>query len=97
MVLTSIVVCAATVWWFTVSVGVNVADRISLPPTGSTVPSGGVYANVPGALAVAFNWIELSGVPTTIPAGAVHVIVGNTFPTLNVAPPLEGTCTSSPA
>ena len=45
------------------SVGVNVVDSVWLAPADSTVPAGGVYANVPGADEVAFSCVPSSAVP----------------------------------
>jgi hypothetical protein len=55
---------------------VNVTDNVCAAPVDSTVPAAGVYANVPGTDAVAFNWEAPSGVPKVMPAGGTHVIVG---------------------
>ena len=57
------------------AVGVNVVDRVCIP-TVNTVPATGLYANVPGTLAVAFNCVPPSNVPWTTDAGLAHVIVG---------------------
>jgi len=63
------------------SVGVNVADSTCAAPALRTVPAAGVYTNVPGTLAVAFNCVAPSGVLNVIASGALHVIVGAAFPT----------------
>src|SRR5882757_6742466 len=57
------------------SVGVKITERVSVPTAG-TAPAAGVYTNVPGTDAVAFNWVALSAVPTEIAAGVGHVITG---------------------
>jgi hypothetical protein len=40
--------------------------------------------NVPGTLAVAFNWVLLRAVPELMSAGLFQVIVGVAFATVNV-------------
>jgi hypothetical protein len=45
-----------------VSVGVNVTESGWMPAMGA-VPPAGAYTNVPGTLAVAFNFVELMVVP----------------------------------
>jgi len=66
------------------SVGVNVTDKDCAAPAGNTVPAAGVYAKVPGTLAVAFNCVALSGVPYVIAEGAFQVIVGVALTTVIV-------------
>jgi hypothetical protein len=53
-----------------------------------TVPSGGVYTNVPGTLAVAFNCVALSAVPATTAAGVFHVMEGVALVTVIVLEPV---------
>ena len=55
--------------------GVKVTFTVLLP-TGRIVPAAGVYAKVPGTLAVAFSCAELRGVPDEIGAGVAHVMTG---------------------
>ena len=55
--------------------GVKVTFRVLLP-TGRIVPTAGLYAKVPGTLAVAFSCVELRGVPDAMGAGVGHVTAG---------------------
>src|SRR5882672_3495263 len=79
---TVIATLAVAVAKLTTSVGVKVTDNVCAAPALRTVPAAGVYTNVPGTLAVAFNCVAPSGVPNVIAAGALHVIVGVAFPTV---------------
>jgi len=45
------------------SVGVKVTDKVWPAPAFRTIPAAGVYANVPGTLAVALSCVALSAVP----------------------------------
>jgi len=58
---------------------VNVALKTNVPAVLITVPVAGLYTNVPGTFAVAFNCAALSAVPAVTAAGVVHVIVGVCF------------------
>ena len=57
------------------SLGVKITDRVC-EPVGSTVPEAGVYANVPGTLAVALSCVSLSAVAYVIAAGVDQLIDG---------------------
>ena len=59
------------------SVGVNVTIKVCIPAP-RTVPAAGEYANVPGVLALAFNWAPLKAVPYVMAAGVVQEILGLT-------------------
>ena len=50
------------------SVGENTAVRCCVP-AARTVPAAGLYINVPGAFALASNWVALRVVPAEIGAG----------------------------
>ena len=56
--------------------GVKVTESVWPAPPPSTVPPGGVYANVPATSAVAFNCVASSGVPALMSAGFGHVMSG---------------------
>ena len=63
-------------------------DKVVVPMDDITVPSGGVYTNVPGTLAVAFNCVALSAVPATTAAGVFHVMEGVALVTVIVLEPV---------
>ncbi len=77
------------------SVGVNVTESVWLPLV-TRVPAAGVYTNVPGSAApvtpaaVASSCVEVSGEPTTRPAGVGHVSTGVACVTAMDAVPLTG-------
>ena len=57
------------------------------PVEDITVPAVGLKTNVPGTLAVAFNCVELSAVPTVTAAGVLQVMVGVALLTVSVTEP----------
>src|SRR6476469_7578309 len=73
---TSITTVLVAVVKFAVSVGVKVTDSDCARPADSTILAAGVYANVPGVLAVAFRCAELSAVPYVSAAGFAQVTTG---------------------
>lgn len=75
---TVIVTLAVAPLYVLVSVGVNVTESVCVP-AASTVPAGGLYANVPATLAVASNCGAPRGVGFVIAAGCGQVIVGVAF------------------
>ena len=62
----------------------NVADNVWFGPAFRTVPAVGLYPNVPGTSAVAFNCTVLRAVPYAMSLGLFQVIVGVAFSTLIV-------------
>lgn len=80
---TVIVTLAVALLYVLVSFGVNDTDKVCVPAS-STVPEGGLYANVPGTLAVAFSCADPNGVGLGIGAGAGQLIVGVVFAGLGV-------------
>src|SRR5262249_60482496 len=62
----------------------SASDRVRSAPAFRAVPATGVYANVPGVLAVAFSWVALSAVPNVMSVGVAHVMTGVAFSTLTV-------------
>jgi hypothetical protein len=66
---------------------VNVTDSV-WPPALSTVPGAGLYAKLPGVLAVASSCAALSAVPLVIAAGAGQLIVGVALLTVSVTLPV---------
>ena len=60
---TSIIATRAAVVKSWGSAGVKATEIVWLAPAAGTVPSPGVYANVPGTLVVASSSAEVSGVP----------------------------------
>ncbi len=58
-----------------VSVGFSKTDKVCVPAAG-TVPTAGLYVNVPATPEDAFNCVELSAVPARIDAGVAQEIVG---------------------
>ena len=68
-----------TVLYFVASFGVNSTVSCWLSPMFSAVPNWGVYVNVPGTLAVAFNCVSLRAVQLTISEELDQVIIGSVF------------------
>jgi hypothetical protein len=75
---TVIVTLAVALLYLPVSVGVNATASVCVPAS-STVPAGGLYANVPATFAVASNCAVPKGVGFVIAAGCDQVIVGVVF------------------
>jgi hypothetical protein len=67
---------AEAAWYLAVSAGVNVTE-MTCEPVGRIVPEAGVYAKVPGALAVAFSCAVLSPVPYMISDGDTQTNPGS--------------------
>jgi len=66
---------------------VNVADSVWLVPL-TTVPAAGLYAKLPGVLAVASSCAALSAVPLVIATGAGQLIVGVALFTVSATLPV---------
>src|SRR5712691_4284307 len=60
---TSIDTLVAAVLYVAPSVGVKTTESVCPLPAGSTLPTSGVYASVPGTFAVAFSCVPSSTVP----------------------------------
>lgn len=67
--------------------GVKVTESGMLPGVDITVPNAGLYTNVPGTLAVAFNCEELSAVPTVTLDGVGQLRVGVAWVTVSITDP----------